>query len=82
MSATGLSAWKPARRWQLTDRRLIGPQGKEVMLLQIALVRSLMGDVQIVSQSGDKHLIRHLAEAAPVVAAIESAKARRAREVR
>jgi hypothetical protein len=71
-----------ARRWQLTDRRLIGPQGKEVMLLQIALVRSLMGDVQIVSQSGDKHLIRHLAEAAPVVVAIESAKARRAREVR
>ena len=71
-----------ARRWQLTDRRLIGPQGKQAMLLEIEMVRSLIGDVQIVTKAGDKHLIRHLAEAAPVVAAIEAAKARRAREVR
>ncbi|PZX24387.1 hypothetical protein H9N28_02025 [Rhodobacter capsulatus] len=71
-----------ARRWQLTDRRLIGPQGKQAMLLEIERVRSLIGDVQIVTKSGDKHLIRHLAEAAPVVAAIEAAKSRRAREVR
>jgi len=71
-----------ARRWQLTDRRLIGPQGKQAMLLEIETVRSLMGDVQILTKSGDKHLIRHLAESAPVVVAIESAKARRAREVR
>ena len=71
-----------ARRWQLTDRRLIGPQGKQAMLLEIERVRSLIGDVQIVTKAGDKHLIRHLAEAAPVVAAIEAAKARRAREVR
>ncbi len=68
-----------ARRWQLTDRRLIGPQGKQVMLLQVAQVRRLMGDVQIVATSGDKHLIRHLADAAPVVAAIEAAKAKRAK---
>ncbi|MBZ4021196.1 hypothetical protein CKO11_01795 [Rhodobacter sp. TJ_12] len=70
-----------ARRWQLTDRRLIGPQGRQVMLLEIETVRSLMGDVQIVTKSGGKHLIRHLAEAAPVVAAIEAAKARRAKVV-
>lgn len=68
-----------ARRWQLTDRRLIGPQGRQVMLLEIETVRALMGDVQIVTKAGDKHLIRHLAEAAPVVTAIESARAARAR---
>ncbi|OWY01003.1 MULTISPECIES: hypothetical protein [Thioclava] len=66
-----------ARRWQLTDRRLIGPQGKQVMLLQIDAVRSLMGDVQVVTKSGDKHLIRHLADAGPVVREIESARAAR-----
>lgn len=71
-----------ARRWQLSDRRLIGPQGKQVMLLEIATVRSLMGDVQIVTKAGDKHLIRHLAEARPVVAQIEAAQARRGRVVR
>lgn len=68
-----------ARRWQLTDRRLIGPQGKQVMLLEIETVRSLMGDVQIVTKSGDKHLIRHQASSAPVVAMIEAAKAKRAK---
>ncbi|MBC7145076.1 MAG: hypothetical protein H5U24_06685 [Thioclava marina] len=66
-----------ARRWQLTDRRLIGPQGKQVMLLEIDAVRSLMGDVQVVTKGGDKHLIRHLADAAPVVREIESAQAAR-----
>ncbi|MFD2172696.1 MULTISPECIES: hypothetical protein [Rhodobacter] len=71
-----------ARRWQLTDRRLIGPQGRQVMLLEIETVRALMGDVQIVTKAGDKHLIRHLAEAAPVMAAIEAARAARARSRR
>ncbi|PTV95762.1 hypothetical protein C8J27_10390 [Rhodobacter aestuarii] len=71
-----------ARRWQLTDRRLIGPQGRQVMLLEIETVRSLMGDVQIVTKTGAKHLIRHLADAAPVVTAIEAAKTRRAKVVK
>ncbi|MBN2740785.1 MAG: hypothetical protein JXR35_07775 [Rhodobacteraceae bacterium] len=67
-----------ARRWQLTDRRLIGPQGRQVMLLEIATVRALMGDVQLVTKSGGKHLIRHLADAALVVAEIERTKNHRA----
>lgn len=68
-----------ARRWQLTDRRLIGPQGRQVMLLEIAAVRRLFGDVQIVSKMGDKHLIKHLADGAGVMAEIEAAKAKRAK---
>ncbi|KEP71285.1 hypothetical protein DL1_06740 [Thioclava dalianensis] len=66
-----------ARRWQLTDRRLIGPQGRQVMLLEIAAVRALMGDVQIVTKSGGKHLIRHLKEAAPAITLIERARTAR-----
>jgi hypothetical protein len=68
-----------ARRWQLTDRRLIGPQGKQAMLLEITTVRRLMGDVQIVTKSGAKHLIRHLADSPAVVAQIEAARRARAR---
>lgn len=68
-----------ARRWQLTDRRLVGPQGRQVMLLEIATVRRLFGDVQLVTKSGDKHLIKHLADGAAVQAAIETARAKRAK---
>ena len=71
-----------ARRWQLTDRRLIGPQGRQVMLLEIKTARRLMGDVQIVTNSGAKHLIRHLADSEPVLAAIEAARIKRAKKVR
>lgn len=69
-----------ARRWRLTQKRLIGPQGRAVMLLEIKAVRRLMGDVQIVTKMGDKHLIKHLSDAEAVVNAIEAARVRRARE--
>lgn len=68
-----------ARRWQLTERRLIGPQGRQVMLLEIADVRRLMGDVQVVTKSGGKHLIRHLANSQSVVNRIEAAQEARRR---
>lgn len=68
-----------ARRWQLTERRLIGPQGRQVMLLEIVALRRLMGDVQIVTKSGAKHLIKHLADSAAAIASIEAARDARAR---
>jgi hypothetical protein len=66
-----------ARRWQLTDRRLVGPQGRQVMLLEIETIRRLMGDVQVVTKGGAKHLIRHLADSESVVQEIESARTAR-----
>ena len=71
-----------ARRWQLTDRRLIGPQGRQVMLLEIATLRRLMGDVQIVTKGGAKHLIKHLADSAATIATIGAARDARARAKR
>ncbi|SIS77942.1 hypothetical protein [Phaeovulum vinaykumarii] len=71
-----------ARRWQLTDRRLIGPQGRQVMLLEIETVRRLMGDVQIVSRDGQKHLIKHLADPQAVLDTILDARDARARHLR
>jgi len=66
-----------ARRWLVTDRRLIGPQGRQVMLLEITTLRRLLGDVQIVTRGGQKHLIKHLADSQGVIDAIEAARAAR-----
>jgi hypothetical protein len=63
-----------ARRWQLTDRRLIGPQGRQVRLTDVKEVRRLMGDVQIVTKGGDKHLIRYQADPQAVIARISGAR--------
>lgn len=79
------SAWLAsevfARRWQLTNRRLVGPQGRQVMLLEIARMRRLMGDVQVVTKDGQKHLIKHLADPQAAIDRIETARAERARVV-
>jgi hypothetical protein len=69
-------------RWLLTDRRLILPSGGAVMLLEIETLRRLMGDLQIVTRAGDKHLIKHLADPEAARATIADAKARRARRKR
>lgn len=66
-----------ARRWQLTDRRLIGPQGRAVFLLEIKQLRRLWGDVQIVTNDGAKHLMKHLADPQAVIDTIEAARAHR-----
>ena len=70
-----------ARRWRLTDRRLLGPQAIAVMLLEVTLVRRLMGDVQVVTKTGGKHLLRHMADPDAVVSAILRARAERAERV-
>jgi len=61
--------------WRLTDQRLLGPAGRNLALSDIAKARSLFGDVQVVTRSGDKHLIKYMADARAVIAAIEDARA-------
>lgn len=50
--------------WKLTDRRLLGPGARSIPLSQITLARPFLGAVQIVTRSGDKHLIKYLGNAA------------------
>lgn len=57
--------------WLLTDRALIGPGQDRVERTDIAAVRRLMGDVQIVTRGGRKILIRHLADSEAARAMIE-----------
>ena len=68
-----------SNRWWLTDRRLILPDGRrQVMLLEVEMVRRLFGDVQLVTRSGDKHLIKHVADARALATEIERARQQRA----
>jgi hypothetical protein len=74
-----LASEQLGHRWYLTDRRMLLPGGRSVGLMELEKVRRLMGDVQLVTRAGDKHLMRHIAEPAAVVAEIEAARARRAK---
>lgn len=56
--------------WKLTDRRLLGPSARSIPLSNIAMVRPFFGAVQIVTRSGDKHLIKYLSDAAAVATRI------------
>jgi len=60
-------------RWDLTDHRLLGPQTRAVRLSEIKTVRGLGSAVQVVTHSGDKHLIKYQADRASVEARLRAA---------
>ena len=61
-------------RWDLTNRRLLGPGTRAIPLTQIETIRSLGSAVQVITTAGDKHLLKYQADAAQVIAEIEAAK--------
>lgn len=61
-------------RWRLTDRRLLGPEGRIVPLGQVEEIKTFLGDVVLVMRNGDKHLLHYFADPALVVAAIANAQ--------
>ncbi|MEJ6390354.1 hypothetical protein [Gymnodinialimonas ulvae] len=58
-------------RWDLTNRRLLGPGGRAIALHDIAAVNVVASMVQIVTGAGDKHLIKNQTDAAATKARIE-----------
>ena len=52
--------------WRLTDRRLLGPGGRSIPLAQIKAAHPFFGAVQVVTVSGDKHLVKYLSNPASV----------------
>ena len=81
--ALGLRGWYLASevlgmRWQLTDRRVVAPGGRAFRLADLVTVRPFLGDVQLVTRQGDKHLIKYQADPAATVAAIDKARGLRA----
>ena len=78
LAAIGIRAWYLASEelvatWQMTDTILTGPGPRNVPLNQIDAVNILGSFVQIVTESGDKHLIKYQADPAATKAAIERA---------
>lgn len=64
-------------RWDLTNKRLLGPQTRVVNLGEIKDVRTLVSNVQVITTTGDKHLLKYQADRDATKAAILSAASRR-----
>ncbi len=78
LAATAIRGWylqseELSVTWLLTDSRLLGPPGRTVMLRDVTKVRGLGSAVQVVTASGDKHLIKYQADKDAVIARITSA---------
>lgn len=59
-------------RWDLTNKRLLGPQTRAIRLGDIKEVKTLGRMVQIITHGGDKHLIKYQADREATVASIRS----------
>ncbi|SDJ09991.1 hypothetical protein [Aliiruegeria lutimaris] len=58
--------------WVLTEDEIQGSQGKRIALRDIQKVRNIGSSVQVITRSGDKHLIKYLSDPAALRARIES----------
>jgi hypothetical protein len=81
-AALGIRGWYLASetlalRWHLSNRRLIIPGGRAFGLGEIVQAKPFFGNVQIVTRAGDKHLMKYMADAPAVIAAIEAAARKR-----
>jgi hypothetical protein len=56
--------------WRLTDQRLLGPGGRSIPLGQIRSARAVLGAVQVTTATGDRHLMKYLADPAATAARI------------
>jgi len=77
-----LASEQLSARWWLTSQRLLLPGNRAVTLLEIETARRLIGDVQIITRAGDKHLLKHIANADALVEAIASARDKRRKAVK
>ncbi len=59
--------------WTLTNQRLIGPAERDIALSRIKVVNTMFSAAQIVTHSGDKYLLKYLADTARTKAEIEQA---------
>ena len=64
-----LASEELAITWELTDRSLNGP-GRTVALSDIETVRTIGSAAQVITRSGDKHLMKYMADPRAVAARI------------
>ncbi|WP_323784798.1 hypothetical protein [Thalassovita sp.] len=61
-------------RWDLTETRLLGPQGRNLRLAEIKHIRTQGSAVQLITHSGDKHMLKFQANRDDTIARIERAQ--------
>lgn len=69
-----LASDEATAEWVLTETEVKGPDNRRVRLAEIEKLRTLGSAVQIITRSGDKHLMKYLADRPAVVAEIERAR--------
>jgi hypothetical protein len=79
MGAIALRSWylaseEMAAVWEIDGDTVTGPQERQVKLDQIEKIRILGSFVQIITKTGDKHLIKYQANPATTRDAIFQAK--------
>lgn len=60
--------------WHLTNRRLIGPNGRTILLTSIDKVNVIFTATQIITLSGDKYMLKYQTDAKATQAAIDRAR--------
>ncbi|WP_432450438.1 hypothetical protein [Aliiroseovarius marinus] len=60
--------------WHLTNRRLIGPGNRTILLSNIDKVNVIFTAAQVVTHSGDKYMLKYQADAKATQAAIDRAR--------
>lgn len=78
MAAIGLRSWylaseEMAAVWEIDDTVLTGPLERRIPLKNIKKIRVLGSFVQIITKTGDKHLIKYQAKPADTRSAIQQA---------
>lgn len=69
-----LSSDETRMRWDLTDRRLLGPGPRAIAHDNIAQLNTIFSAVQVVTVTGDKHLLKYQADPKAVKATITRAR--------
>ncbi len=61
-----------AMRWDLTNQRLLGPGGRIIALENIDKINTMGSFVQVITRTGDKHLIKYQVDPEATVAALNA----------
>lgn len=82
-AAVALRGWYMADEimdeiWTLNRSNLMGPYERKAQLSDIAKLRTLAGAVQVITTSGDKHLIKYQPDPQAVIDQINSARQKQA----
>jgi hypothetical protein len=82
-AAVALRGWYMADEimdevWTMNNTSLTGPYERKARLDNITKVRTIAGSVQIITKSGDKHLIKYQPDTGAVIDQINAARQKQA----